>query len=279
MRYEILGFNQEKVIEAELDLTDLMILNYIIQANGNPTLEHIVDGGIAYVWVSHIKFLADLPILPISEGTFKNRLCELRKKGLIISKTVTLSRGSKTYYSITALTASFINDLGRHSKMTSDISVLDILDNKQLVLLDNKPTSNNTSNNYNKEKEDTGAVEKFVADYNEICKSLPKCTKITDKRRKAIKNILKKYTEGEILEVFRNLESSNFCTGRNDRGWKADIDFLLREDKFVSILEGKYNTKRRNTVEAISDGDKKGISAEEREELRKAVERGELKEY
>mgnify|MGYP005796865919 CR=1 FL=1 len=28
--------------------------------------------------------------------------------------------------------------------------------------------------------------------------------------------------------------------GKNDRGWKADFDFLMRVDKATSILEGKY---------------------------------------
>lgn len=280
MQYEVLGFNQEKVINAELDFTDLIILNYIIQANGDPTMEHIIKDGVAYVWIYHDRFLKDLPILPISEGTLRNRLSDLKKKGLILVETNRLIKGSKSYYSISELTMSFRNDIRCHSKMTSDtisnnsnIKTEDVA-NKQQVLF----TDNNTNNK--EVLEVRKRAEKFMADYNSICKSLPKCQKLTPKRIKAISNILSKFTDKEILEVFNNLESSDFCKGRNDRGWKADIDFILSEEKFVKTLEGRYNSKRRcNAEEISSNGPKYRVSAEEKEEMRKAVERGELKEY
>lgn len=280
MQYEVLGFNQEKVINAELDFTDLIILNYIMQANGDPTMEHIIKDGVAYVWIYHDRFLKDLPILPISEGTLRNRLSDLKKKGLILVETNRMVMGSKSYYSISELTMSFRNDIRRHSEMTSDtisnksnIKTEDISNNQQVLFTDN--------NTNNKEVlEVRKRAEKFMADYNSICKSLPKCQKLTPKRIKAISNILSKFTDKEILEVFNNLESSDFCKGRNDRGWKADIDFILSEEKFVKTLEGRYNSKRRcNAEEISSNGPKYRVSAEEKEEMRRAVERGELKEY
>ena len=118
--------------------------------------------------------------------------------------------------------------------------------------------------------------------YNNICKSLPKCTRLTDKRRKAIIKIMNNFSEEEILQVFTNLEQSDFCKGKNDRGWKANIDFILREDKFVATLEGRYNSKSRGcNVEAISDKGtpRKQVSKEEKEEMRRLVELGELEEY
>ena len=52
------------------------------------------------------------------------------------------------------------------------------------------------------------------------------------------------------------------------------------EEKFVKTLEGRYNSKRRcNAEEISSNGPKYRVSAEEKEEMRRAVERGELKEY
>jgi hypothetical protein len=155
----------------------------------------------------------------------------------------------------------------------SDIKTESNTNNQQVLFTDN--------NTNNKEVlEVRKRAEKFMADYNSICKSLPKCQKLTPKRIKAISNILSKFTDKEILEVFNNLESSDFCKGRNDRGWKADIDFILSEEKFVKTLEGRYNSKRRcNAEEISSNGPKYRVSAEEKEEMRRAVERGELKEY
>ena len=160
------------------------------------------------------------------------------------------------------------------------------------TLPDNKYISIKTENNINNQQElftdnnkevlevRKNAGQKFVEDYNSICKSLPKCTRVTTKRSKGISNLLRKYSYDDILTVFNKLEASDFCTGKVN-GWRADIDFILREDKFVSALEGKYDNKgRKCNVETISsNGPKYRVSAEEKEEMRRAVERGELKEY
>jgi predicted transcriptional regulator len=87
-------------------------------------------------------------------------------------------------------------------------------------------------------------IEWFLDKYNEICVSFPKVKSITEKRKKAIRKILKSYSDDDIIEMFTNAESSDFLKGKNDRGWKANIDFMLREDKFVNILEGQYNGKK-----------------------------------
>lgn len=141
MRYTILGFNQEKAVNLGLDMVDLMLLNYVITANGSPNMFHIVDEGISYVWLSHKKIQEDLPILNIAEGTLRNRISELKKKGLIISKTMsnTQNRGSATYYSVSELTMSLENDIKvsttslendtvsrpRNSKITSNSRLID----------------------------------------------------------------------------------------------------------------------------------------------------------
>lgn len=285
MNYEVLGFNQEKVIEAKLDVTDLMLLNYIITSNGNPFMEHIIIAGVSYVWLYHEKIHEDLPILGITEGTLKNRLSVLKQKGLIMSETQRLIKGSKTYYSVSELTMSFINDVRCHSKMTSDNNISNNISKNDNSIRDNtnKQQELFNTNNINNNKEVLEVRKSgqwFVDTYNSICVSLPKCVRLTAKRSKGISNILKKFTEEEILAVFNNLENSDFCKGKNDRGWRASMDFILNEDKFVYTLEGRYNSKRRCNVEEISnDGPKYRVSAEEKEEMRKAVERGELKEY
>ena len=103
MRYAILGFNQKLAIENNLSINDLLLLQYIMYANGNPTMTHIVDDEISYVWLSHTKIQEDLPILNISEGTLKNKLSSLKKFGFISSKTYgdKQTGGSRSFYTIT----------------------------------------------------------------------------------------------------------------------------------------------------------------------------------
>lgn len=141
MKYSILGFNQAKIVEyskneLKCDLTDLLLLNYIIYAQANPKMKHTTDEEQnQYVWLHHEHILEDLPILNITSGTLRNRLTKLRKMDLIVSKTIAndAQQGSRTYYRITSFcydmlfeTTSFKNDTEsepHHSKMTSNTKV------------------------------------------------------------------------------------------------------------------------------------------------------------
>lgn len=171
MRYSVLGFKQSTVIELGLSLDELLILDYIIVANGTPSMFHVVDDKeISYVWLSHNKLSEDLPILGISEGTLRNKLAKLKSDGYITSISVNnkSGRGSRTYYSVTDKTMSLRNDtvtptmslqndaVSRpcHSKMTSD---------NKLNTQDNKLKKNNK-----KEKLLDGILAKFqLYDFSE----------------------------------------------------------------------------------------------------------------
>lgn len=77
--------------------------------------------------------------------------------------------------------------------------------------------------------------------YNQICVDLPPCIRLTDKRQRNVRALLKKGITPEQLEnAFRIAQSSEFCRGKNDRGWRVDFDWLLDENNIVKVLEGKY---------------------------------------
>ena len=54
-----------------------------------------------------------------------------------------------------------------------------------------------------------------------------------------------------LMEVIKQAAKSDFLNGRNDRGWVADFDWLMRPNNFVKVLEGNYNNngndRRRGT--------------------------------
>lgn len=84
--------------------------------------------------------------------------------------------------------------------------------------------------------------QQLVDRYNAICTNLPRVVRPTDKRRRAVRLIYGKgYTPEQLDEVFRKAQASSFCTGLNDRHWKADFDWLLNESNLVKVLEGKYD--------------------------------------
>lgn len=73
---------------------------------------------------------------------------------------------------------------------------------------------------------------------------MPQVQKLTDKRKKTIDNFIKEFSEEQFEQICKIANCSNFLTGNNDKGWKADFDFLMRIDKATNILEGKYSDSK-----------------------------------
>ena len=63
---------------------------------------------------------------------------------------------------------------------------------------------------------------------------------LTDKRKKDLARVYKKYGKDAISTVFNNINNSGFLIGENDRGWKADFDWIFKASNFIKILEGRY---------------------------------------
>lgn len=90
----------------------------------------------------------------------------------------------------------------------------------------------------------------IVTLYNVICVSLPRVTKISEKRKKAINARLKSYTIEEIKRCFELAESSDFLKGSNNRDWQADFDWLLKDSNLAKVLDGKYNQNKTTNYES-----------------------------
>jgi predicted phage replisome organizer len=88
--------------------------------------------------------------------------------------------------------------------------------------------------------------EQFKNLYNEICTNLPHVKMLSEKRKKAIRGFLKQLKVDDFKAVCKKANESDFLTGKNDREWKADFDFLVRVDKAISILEGKYSNNKES---------------------------------
>jgi hypothetical protein len=69
----------------------------------------------------------------------------------------------------------------------------------------------------------------------------PSIRKMTAQRDRLLRARLKDSTLDEWLQAMSALERSAFCRGENDRGWRADFDFLLQPKSFTKLLEGAYD--------------------------------------
>jgi hypothetical protein len=86
---------------------------------------------------------------------------------------------------------------------------------------------------------------RIVEIYNTYCTNLPQVQKITDKREKAIDKFIENFTEEQFEQICKIANTTDFLIGKNDKGWKADFDFLMRIDKATNILEGKYANDKK----------------------------------
>ncbi len=62
-----------------------------------------------------------------------------------------------------------------------------------------------------------------------------------------------KPAEAYWTQVIDRIAQSVFCRGQNDRGWVADIDFLLRKGTHVKVLEGKYDDRAKSKSDVPVD--------------------------
>lgn len=75
---------------------------------------------------------------------------------------------------------------------------------------------------------------------------LPRCLALTGARLAWARARLREQPDLAYWQtVIERIVASPFCCGENDRGWRADIDFLLRRGTHVKVLEGKYDAARR----------------------------------
>lgn len=117
----------------------------------------------------------------------------------------------------------------------------------------NQPTNNQqitTSEERKKGRREEGIIESVskLADYsavvdvfNSICVSLPKVTKLTDMRRRAIRSAIQQDVNFDIL--FHMVEASDFLTNRSGKFSGCGFDWILKPANMVKILEGNYTNK------------------------------------
>lgn len=74
--------------------------------------------------------------------------------------------------------------------------------------------------------------------------TLPKASAMSQKRTTAANARLKENSdENYWVGIVQRLAASDFCQGKSDRNWVADIDFFLKPDTHVKVLEGKYDNR------------------------------------
>lgn len=87
--------------------------------------------------------------------------------------------------------------------------------------------------------------------FGEHLDALPQPRDITEKRKKAIRSIVKRggrYSEEDFFpKFFEYVSKSDFLMGRSERQWHGCcFDWLLKPENFQKIIEGNYHTEAAN---------------------------------
>ena len=77
----------------------------------------------------------------------------------------------------------------------------------------------------------------FIQAYNDICKKLPHASSTTQQRVDKIEKFLLEFSLEDFRKVCQKANDSPFYSGRNDRGWVANFDYLIRPEKAAAVLE------------------------------------------
>lgn len=94
-------------------------------------------------------------------------------------------------------------------------------------------------------------LEFFNQTISESGSVIKEIRQLTERRKLAIQARARENGKESLMEVIKQAAKSDFLNGRNDRGWVADFDWLMRPNNFVKVLEGNYNNnsndRRRGT--------------------------------
>jgi hypothetical protein len=72
---------------------------------------------------------------------------------------------------------------------------------------------------------------------------IPRCRGLNAKRIKLCQRVMEEFDYQTINKAFVIINSSKFCRGENERGWKASFDWMLQPDSILRTLEGKYTDR------------------------------------
>jgi hypothetical protein len=95
--------------------------------------------------------------------------------------------------------------------------------------------------------------EGIIALYGKMLPMLPQPDMWGEPRRKKLKAAIKaRWREQKEYQTlfwwrnfFQSVRASPFLLGENDRGWQADLEWLMRPTNFAKVIDGKYRVRGR----------------------------------
>ena len=154
------------------------------------------------------------------------------------------------------------------SNSPSSLQKTDKLDVKKLATNNNNIKINNNNNNKgqaeaDKKENENQEMERVYTHYLDTFGTTAGRYKLTDKRRAKLKSRLQDCGADMIIGAIDHARADYFYNGDNDRGWKADLDFIIRSYENVEKLanltprQRKLTWQEKKEAEAQAEFDRK----------------------
>ena len=230
MKYSIYINQKELAKYEELDVIDGAILNYIywLCNSKNGKVEKQREDG--YTWVSYSQLLKQMPLLRIKDkGAISRRFDKYRRLKLIQIK------------------------YGKYKRMmvkTTGSLDHELIQNNTRIDIDQQGVDTDQHDNTNKDNSINIRKETYILEGEEIetakevselllgfyNRLFDRQQRMTDKKYRQVLSRLKTYTADELSVAIKKAARSDFHRGKNDRGWVADFEYIMRSDENVDKL-------------------------------------------
>lgn len=206
MKYYVMGFSQELIIKYKVTPKDMIILQYIVDAQASTKMYHKVseDSLGSYVWLTRDKILEDLPMLDISKERLSHMMMEIKAKGLIETISEPNLKGSKTFYRVSEKTLEMMSenkhievskvDIAEMSEVDTSYSTINTISN------DIDSTINSNTNVLHTATQCTESDLNNSEYFSDTKQIIPKKEYKYESVSKACKKVIKEYTNDERLQ-------------------------------------------------------------------------------
>lgn len=269
----------EKMVELRLDLNDLLILQQIADFPNRHKVAQVLIEGKAFFWVSYKQIIQELPILDIGKQALSDRLSKMVELGVLErviqtldgTANMTLFRVGENYEILrysnggcrSQLQDGIVSDYDMSRSQTPDV-------NKQVI----KYPVDNINNPSDEEllseeiRQNSPDSQKKVKSKKELCKeamayfnakadstpgcNLPRVTKVTDGRERAVFQRVKEYGADIVAKVIDMAACNSFLNGSGSKSFVASFDWIMRPSNFIKIYEGNY--EHNNIINTNGNG-------------------------
>ena len=150
-----------------------------------------------------------------------------------IVKTIVKGIPAKRYFKldIEKLASKIANNSPSSLQKTDKLDVKKLATNNNNIKIINKNNNKNTKGQGDKENENEEQVQEMERVYQHYLDQFGTTAgryKLTDKRKAKLKSRLQDCGADMLIDAIDHARADYFYNGDNDRGWKADLDFIIR---------------------------------------------------